>query len=502
MVSRGGRSKGCSNCRKRRVKCDETRPICLRCKKRGLDCDGPKDVTWINQNTNFTPSSSPENSVVVAPPNPPVQLSLEAFGETICLAYTRKNLLRGGPVELACNMIEQNQSSLSQDNPGLDLLRQSMLSLSVTFFGKQHRQTQITRRGYTQYGEVLRQLNSHLARPELQTTDETILTALTCMLLEIFLPTGPKNFFKHHRGLEAIMAMRGPPTDTTGDTATIFRGLRILSIIGALAESRPSIYARDEWKKAPPPADATEGAMLQHHVFTCLADCTQLMGERNALLDGSAPLWTYEPLLQRVQSTLDKLNTLYPLWQRFNASHLDPNRPLSPLAEELGVANHHSATALMLYHTVHICILQIIDSLAPSPENTALRNQAAMSIAKCLELKEYEKREGAHESNTIGFVATKVAWQALGGFDSPEGRRLAKTVNTALNAVSPMPLDDKEAWEQARPDEIRDSFFARFVKRVPIGTPADEARVVGLLQLPEVINIGYKNTRQPGMLPA
>lgn len=444
----------------------------------------------------FQSESPPDNAVTPATATPPPQLSFVAFDETICLAYTRKNLLRGGPVELACNMIEAYAGAPDFDDAGIELLRQSMLSLAVTFFGKQHRQNQITRKGYTLYGDVLRQLNRHLAIPEYQTTDETILTALTCMLLEIFLPTGPKNFFKHHRGLEAIMAMRGPPKDTSGDSATIFRGLRILSIIGALAESRPSIYAKDEWKNAPPPADATEPMILQHHIFTCLADCTQLMGERDAILNGTAPLWAYEPLLQRVQDTLDDLTKLWPLYERFNALQKDPSKPLSPLAEELGVANHVSATALMLYNTVHICILQIFDSLAPSLENTALRNDAAMTIAKCLELKEYEKREGAHESNTIGFVATKIAWQALGGFDSPEGRRLAKTVSTHLNGVAPLPLDDKEAWDNARPEDIRDTFFARFIKRVPIGNSGDETRVMGLLQLPEIINIGYKNTAQ------
>ncbi|KAF1924045.1 uncharacterized protein M421DRAFT_425230 [Didymella exigua CBS 183.55] len=492
MVSRGGRSKGCSNCRKRRVKCDETRPTCLRCKKRGLDCDGPKNVTWISQNTDFQSESSSEGSVILA--TPPPQLSFVAFDETICLAYTRKNLLRGGPVELACNTIEVYVGAPDFDDPGIELLRQSLLSLSVTFFGKQHRQNQITRQGYSLYGEVLRQLNTHLALPELQTTDETILTALTCMLLEIFLPTGPKNFFKHHRGLEAIMAMRGPPKDTTGDTSTIFRGLRILSIIGALAESRPSIYARDEWRNAPPPADATEPMIMQHHIFTCLADCTKLMGERDAILNGTAPLWAYEPLLRRVQDALDNLKKVYPLYERFNASQRDPNKTPSPLAEELGVANHVSGTALMLYNTVHICILQVIDSLAPSPQNTALRNKAATTIAKCLELKEHAKREGAHKSNTISFVATNIAWQALGGFDSPEGRRLAKTVSTHLNAVAPLPLGDREAWDNARPEDIRDTFFAKFMKWVPGSTPADKARAVGSLQLPEVINIGYKTT--------
>ena len=386
-------------------------------------------------------------------------------------------------------MIELDSGAIGLDNPGLDLLRQSMLSLSITFFGKQHRRSQITRKGYAQYGEVLLQLNNHLARPELQTTDETILTALTCMLLEIFLPTGPKNFFKHHRGLEAIMAIRGPPAETTGNTAIIFRGLRILSIIGALAESRPSLYARDEWKHAPPPADANEGALLQHHIFTCLADCTQLMSERNALLNGSASLINYEPLLQRLYSTLNDLNTIYPLWHCFNTSQMDPSKHLPPLAVELGVASHHSATALMLYNTVHICILQIIDSLAPSPKNTVLRNQAAMTIVKCLELKDQMMRESAQTSNTIGFVATKVAWQAIGSFDSPEGRRLAKTVDETLNAFTPMPSESREAWEQARPDQIRDSFFARFMKHVPIGTPVNETRDMALLQSPEFVNV-------------
>lgn len=403
--------------------------------------------------------------MVIATPSPPQELPLDAFGETICLAYTRKNLLRGGPIELACNMIDL-PAAPNFDDPGIVLLRQSLLSLSVTFFGKQHQQNQITRRGYAQYGQVLQQLNTHLGRPELQTSDETILTALTCMLLEIFLPTGPKNFFKHHRGLEAIMAMRGPPTDVTGDTATIFRGLRVLSIMGALAESRPSIYARDDWKKIPPAADSSQAQILQHHIFTCLAECTQLMGERDALLNGSAPLWAYEPLLQRVYAAQARLQALWPLYTALNETQRNPEVPLSPLAAQLGASNFLAATALMLYNTVLISLLRIVDSLAPSAENAAMRDAAADIIAKCLELKEWERTNGTHESNTIGFVATKIAWQALGGFDSPEGRRLARTVDQALKPVNTVKVGDREAWERATPEDIRDGFFGGFVRRV------------------------------------
>ncbi|PSN68289.1 hypothetical protein BS50DRAFT_360504 [Corynespora cassiicola Philippines] len=240
MVSRGGRSKGCSHCRRRRIKCDETRPTCNRCKKRGLDCDGPKESTWINE-TNSFPSPPAETQMIKA--SLPPAMSFAAFEDDFCMAYTRKTLLRGGPVELAYDMVSVPNTV---PDPGLDLLREAVLSLAITFFGTQHREKQVTARGYSHYGSVLRQLNSHLTHSHLQTSDETLLTALTCMLLEIFLPTGPDNFLKHARGIEAMLNIRGPPQQLTSNTAVIFQGLRLLSIVSGLADSRPSVYSREE----------------------------------------------------------------------------------------------------------------------------------------------------------------------------------------------------------------------------------------------------------------
>lgn len=94
-------------------------------------------------------------------------------------------------------MIDINAGDSRLLDPGLALLRKALLSLAVGFFGDQHRQNPMTRRGYHQYGDVLRQLNDHLAQPELQSMNETLLTALSCMLFELFLPTGPSNFLKH-----------------------------------------------------------------------------------------------------------------------------------------------------------------------------------------------------------------------------------------------------------------------------------------------------------------
>jgi hypothetical protein len=399
-----------------------------------------------------------------------------AFEDDICLAYTRKNLLRGGPVEIACNMIETTDNA----NPGLGLLRKAMLSLAVTYFGSQHRQDRITNKGYHRYGEVLGQLNSHLADPELQRTNETLLTAFSCMLFEIFVPSRPTNFLKHQRGLDAIAMLRGPPTESEGITATIFRGLRVLSIVASLAESRPSLYASEEWKQTLP-ASVGEAAILQHQVFTVLADCTRLITQRDAIVAAGAPPERYRALLAEVEKVLGDLEALHPVWEILDEHQMTGVIEQSDMAKAVGVANCVSATAYMLYHTGYICIIQIKDSLSPSPMNTVLRNAAAMTIARCLELKEYEQREGAPQSNTIAFVATKVAWQALGRFHSPEGRRLAHVVNSATNIVFQKPYPPPGS-----------SLFAQAMVSVPIIPPNSGVHALGSFPLP--INLGARPT--------
>lgn len=47
-----GRSKaGCSNCKKRKVKCDEKHPMCERCLRRGDHCFYPFQITYQNPAT-------------------------------------------------------------------------------------------------------------------------------------------------------------------------------------------------------------------------------------------------------------------------------------------------------------------------------------------------------------------------------------------------------------------------------------------------------------------
>ncbi|KAF2476922.1 uncharacterized protein BDR25DRAFT_42190 [Lindgomyces ingoldianus] len=457
MVSRGGRSRGCEQCRRRRVKCDETRPVCNRCTKRGIDCNGPKDATWINQNaalplrhtSNRPVTTSPTESQLVRysssiSPN----ISLTAFEENIYISYTRKVLFKGGPVALACDMVQlDTQSTSVSETPGLALLRNAVVSLAVTFYGSQHHQPKITTNGYQLYGSTLRQLNIHLSKPQLQTTDETILTVFTCLLLEIFLPTGKNHFLRHIRGLESILELRGPPTSTSGsDSFVLAQGLRLASIFGGLAMSTPSIYSRDEWKRSPS-IESNKGEILRHRLFDVLADCTRLLSERNTVLSlGGAE--SRQRLLKETRSLLEELKSLRDLWASLNAGRLTnvvdgpDNQPKSRLT----VANHGSATLLMLYNATLIFITDILLPLDSSTDYRSMRHAAAMEIVYCLDTKSFTKREAGAYSNSIGHIAVKVAWKVLGGFNSPEGRKLSRLVKAAIGDVFAVGAWADEAW--------------------------------------------------------
>lgn len=48
MVYRGKPSLGCELCRRRKIRCDQTRPACGQCIKHGVDCPGYRDLGTSN----------------------------------------------------------------------------------------------------------------------------------------------------------------------------------------------------------------------------------------------------------------------------------------------------------------------------------------------------------------------------------------------------------------------------------------------------------------------
>jgi Fungal Zn(2)-Cys(6) binuclear cluster domain len=106
---------GCVTCKIRRVKCDETKPLCLKCTKSGRKCDGYVPLkTWVFEvKTRDESSSSP--SLISSPPSdysdPVESRSLQYFRErtapvlssfaTVAQEFFNSTLLQAGQVEPA-----------------------------------------------------------------------------------------------------------------------------------------------------------------------------------------------------------------------------------------------------------------------------------------------------------------------------------------------------------------------------------------------------------------
>jgi hypothetical protein len=69
-------STGCHTCRRRHIKCDETRPSCRRCQRSGYTCDGYESVLRIQNhgvNSNTTTSTSHPRKISRASSHPSIQ---------------------------------------------------------------------------------------------------------------------------------------------------------------------------------------------------------------------------------------------------------------------------------------------------------------------------------------------------------------------------------------------------------------------------------------------
>ncbi|KAL1600606.1 hypothetical protein SLS60_006992 [Paraconiothyrium brasiliense] len=314
------------------------------------------------------------------------------------------------------------------------------------------------------------------------------MAAVTCMILEIFVPTGPNNFFKHVQGIEAILNARGPPTSSLGADPAMLSGVRILCIVAALVQRRPSIWATDEWKSVPP-LHADKGSLIRHEILLIMADCTVLRQASSVKeAAGEDPCRT----VARARTYLDQMDGLYLRWARYNASML--NEEVTPGFKDPTIANHASATTYLLYNAALICITRILSTHSPSAESLSLQSlqmAASLRIIRCLELKAYDKREGSGESNTIGFVATKVAWETLGGFNSPAGRRLSRVVKASANGVFAV-----GAWDEPEelPEKTASSYPSRSIQRIAPLVKEQTTMTDSNYKVIELINVGEKKT--------
>lgn len=212
----GALSKGCGSCKRRKVKCDETRPKCARCRNASIECTGfaPR-LRFVDENPRiqrsiavshtqthefstvarssplaFHSSRMPRSQSLSPAPFLANPLPLTAFQDDIFISYLLSKLFEGKyrypsnaagksrcglPTDWMPEMIKtpQNQRHKSWD------------ALAAIVFGQAHNSYNVITNALRLYGQALSELRNQLSNPNHWRTDRTLASITALYMYEV-----------------------------------------------------------------------------------------------------------------------------------------------------------------------------------------------------------------------------------------------------------------------------------------------------------------------------
>ncbi|KAK4206333.1 hypothetical protein QBC37DRAFT_393521 [Rhypophila decipiens] len=461
MVNVGGRSRGCSTCRKRRVKCDESHPICRRCQTLNLECHGARGISFIyhepagpiktDTRTRTTPTALSEEA-------PVLQLSAtpRTVGFDVYIRYTQAHLQRNGLIESTLTDIKAADLA----PPGTPVAsrqvsHQAIMSFATILFGIQHRQADITTQGYAMHSVALKQVHQVLSDTGRQCSDQVVVAVAVLSISELLVPSGPKSYLPHVMGLQKLMHLQDPVSFWSEKPSGFCKGVRFMILLASLKVGEPSILARPDWKTAMRTSSCSYQELQEQDLFDVLADCTVLLAEGDAIMSSARNTNSINPAgeqrddMARRASCL--LNYLYE-WRRRWETDLEnnihcPETDVSPSRQEeprsIGndespevapwaaatalIPNIPAAIMLMLYNLALMRVLQITATLPQQQLETvhecrANQRMAAREACRCIQYYLGTRRCVLDASaSPIIHWAVATVWTALCRDDSIEG---------------------------------------------------------------------------------
>ncbi|KAL1895886.1 hypothetical protein Sste5346_004983 [Sporothrix stenoceras] len=277
MVNRGGRSKGCGTCRRRRVKCDEGRPHCQRCEKAGITCSGyAQHAQFVDETARFkrdelrsqsssqSQSQSQSQSRDASPRRDEVQMQMEVQAASLAPAMSLRpdedtvihthlvaRLLPrvSGPAspDILVSMVNY-ESAVSSLSTTVPLHKDALRALAAVYFGKVHHDTRIYDTGVRAYVRSLRRLRTALTDPVAVFDVETLASVLCLCLYENVALTEITGWLVHYDGIAHLIERRGPARHQSGFGHELFWHCRFAIVISALVRRRHCFLTRPEWR--------------------------------------------------------------------------------------------------------------------------------------------------------------------------------------------------------------------------------------------------------------
>ncbi|KAK5747540.1 hypothetical protein LTR17_000183 [Elasticomyces elasticus] len=287
------RSSGCFTCRKRKIRCDETRPHCKRCGTHGVPCPGYRTdkaggIEFKDQTTDTVKRATDyyrakDTALVRKPPvlqvTPETSWSTPTSGSSPADSFLGQDFLRGyfntmsSLSEISSPGINRSQlySSfmdcyLPRNLSDLDhfsffhtlvdlpvqqpALVEALDALSLVAVGSMNQDRAVLNRSVRKYGNALSSLGKALARPETAGSDDTLAAATVLASCALYDEIGKQEdaWGKHVIGGQQLIATRGPETLKSKLALLLFSNTRHGALIWALIERKAPYMARPDWR--------------------------------------------------------------------------------------------------------------------------------------------------------------------------------------------------------------------------------------------------------------
>ncbi|KAL2063811.1 hypothetical protein VTL71DRAFT_5616 [Oculimacula yallundae] len=221
MSRRGKVSRGCGTCRKRKIRCDETLPVCRQCLKAGWDCPKYGDVTErLFQNrtvADFLVGSSPK--LASAGESYPVQLDVRkhTLPQHIILPiedraidlFLASHVPRDTVFIRGCfEYLPEFRQNNSRD-PGF---LASLNVAALAAYGNTVQSSSVQNKARTYLGSAIRHINSALMSPQEAVKDSTVISIMLLATFETITCRDQKSLKDcdmHTKGATAIIELRG-----------------------------------------------------------------------------------------------------------------------------------------------------------------------------------------------------------------------------------------------------------------------------------------------------
>ncbi|KAL4881337.1 C6 zinc finger domain-containing protein [Aspergillus karnatakaensis] len=290
MVGVAGKSKGCNTCRKRKIACDQQKPVCGNCTRSKRICGGYRKETVfvlvqpaaekthtflrarslsetdfvegeelkLQQDTGLSDAISSLTSVVQGR-----QERGPFFPETsLAYAIMHSHIERHNLVQAflsSCFPSEWFAASLSwlpllgELPTKVEALETSSAAIAAAALGHMSSDSVLVKQSLRYYTQALCQLRKALASPNLALEDGTLAACMALSLYEALeCPNlGSEGYFNHCRGLIALVQARGQDAHSVGAGHRLFLGVRVPEILFALKEGHSTELCELSWVERP-----------------------------------------------------------------------------------------------------------------------------------------------------------------------------------------------------------------------------------------------------------